>query len=289
MAQIQESLPDLIDAPHRHSLRALFLEYEVTMISSYYWRNSAPWSLPWRKCPDSFFLFPMQGNVRVSLETGSLIIKPGEFLMLPDNTRHKLELIGKTSWLHQFAVHCHIHDRWGRPFLSRFSTTQGELPSRPVWEQMLQELTCLMSHDLVMGQQRGEALVKELLAWQLSHGPILTPLAPAGDPRVSVVLEKMERELGSPDLSIETLARGVKITATQLRKLFRRETGVRPQNFLHTLRLRRAARLLRHTTASIKEVAAECGFSSDHYFHLAFRKGHGVTPSEYRQNSMTEV
>ncbi|MEO6054192.1 MAG: AraC family transcriptional regulator [Chthoniobacterales bacterium] len=289
MAEIQESLPDLINATHRQSLRALFLEHEVTMISSYHWRNSAPWHLPWRKCPDSFFLFPMQGHVRVTLETGSTTIKPGEFLMLPDNTGHALELTGKFSWLHQFALHCHIHDRWGRPFLSRIPTPFGKLRARAEWEQRLKEITCLMSQDLAMGQQRGEALLKELLASQLSNGPILTPLPPAGDPRVSVILEKMDRDLASPDLSIETLARGVKITATQLRKLFRRETGVGPQHFLHTLRLRKAARLLRHTTASIKEVAAECGFSSDHYFHLAFRKGHGSTPSEYRKNSMTEV
>ncbi|MEO6847942.1 MAG: AraC family transcriptional regulator [Chthoniobacterales bacterium] len=287
--EIKDPLPRAVSTSRHRALRTLFLDYEITMISCYLWRNLAPWALEWRTCPDSFLLFPTVGNTRVVLKSGTTVVKPGEFLMLPENTPHALDLPDKFPHLHQFSIHCHIHDRWGRPLLSRFASPFGVLPSQTTWAPMLEELTYLMSADLRTGQERGEGMVRDLLAWQLRNDNLITPHVSASDPRVGIALEIMERDFSSPLLSVEDLARAVKITSVQLRKLFRRETGVSPKSFLQTLRLREATRLLHHTTSSVKEVAAACGFASDHYFHLAFRKSYGSTPSRYREKLISEV
>jgi AraC family carnitine catabolism transcriptional activator len=164
----------------------------------------------------------------------------------------------------------------------------GQLSNRRASEQVLKELTCLMSRDSEIGRLYGETVLKDLLVAQIRQGEILTRASNA-DLRVGSVIQRMEKELDSVDLSIEDLARGVEITPVQLRKLFRRATGTGPKQFLSALRFRKASRLLRHTRAAVKKIAAECGFASDHYFHLAFRQEFGCTPSEYRTRTVTEV
>ncbi|MEO6846637.1 MAG: AraC family transcriptional regulator, partial [Chthoniobacterales bacterium] len=182
-----------------------------------------------------------------------------------------------------FVLHCFIQDRWARPLLSRFPSPVGRLPDRASWWSTLKELTCLMTHDPKIGKLRGETLVRELLTWQLTQGPGLLSEAPEGDLRVSMVIDQMKRNFSSYDLSITELAKLAKITTVQLRTLFQRETGMGPKQFLQNLRMQKAVHFLDYTTMSVKEIATACGFTSDHYFHPAFRKAFSSTPSEYRK------
>lgn len=278
----------LLGERHGRSLRAIFLDSEITMVSCCFWRNRAPWRLAWRKCIDSFFLFPERGRVRVGLTGETKVIRPGEFLMLPEGIGHSLELVGAFRELRQFSIHCHIHDRWRRPLLGRFPSAFGALPAQG-WMRRLRELTCLMETDQALAQEYGERMIRDLLAWQIGPGRELGLGKATGDSRVEVVVEKIRREFSSPALSVEDLARSVNITSVRLRTLFRRELGESPNHFLNSVRLQEAVRLLGHSTVSVKEVAAACGFSSDHYFHFMFRKGQGCTPGEYRQKVLREI
>lgn len=289
MAEESDKQAGYLAENHRLALEAILLDYRITIISCLHWSNHAPWHVPWRKCPDTFLLFPQEGEVQVTLKGRAFSLKPGQFLMLAENTRHALELASGSRRLRQFALHCHIHDRWGRPLVSRFSSPLGVLPSGAWGATALAEMACLMGHNSRAGQIRGKTFLREVLAAQLSAGTQLVPQPPAGDPRVGVAIDTMEREIGSPELSVEGLARRTGITSVQLRKLFRRETGMSPRRFLISLRLRQAARLLQHSTESMKEIATSCGFASDHYFHLVFRRHFLCTPSAYRRRIGSQV
>jgi len=279
---------DFIDTPRHRSLRDFFFEFEFTLISCTYWRNTAPWHLPERTCPDSFLLIPLIGELRVFLGPKEYSITPGSFLMLAEGTPHVLNLKAGFKRLDQISIHCHIHDRWRRPLLARFPVSSGQLPDKRDFTQALNELACLMSHDPEIGRLYGETVLKELLVYQIRQGMILAPFSDA-DPRVGTVIQRMEKDLVSSDLSIEELALSVNITPVQLRKLFRKVTGTGPKQFLSGLRFKKAARLLRHTATAVKQVAVECGFASDHYFHLAFRQEFGCTPTEYRTKTAAEI
>lgn len=280
---------DLLSGAWRNSLRAVYVDHTVQLISCHLWKNQAPWKLDWRTCPDTFFLFPVEGRVRVCLREESRTIAPGQFLMLAEDTRHGLELAAGLRNLRQFALHCRINDRWNRSLLRRFPSAFGQLPCRAGAFRALAELCCLMQADGESAQLRGAAFVQELLAAQFSEGRLLKAAPSPGDARVSVVIQKMENGFRDPGLSIETLAREVQVTPVYLRKIFRRGTGESPKHFLQALRLRESTRLLRRSTASVKEVAAACGFGSDHYFHLVFRQKFGRTPSGYRDEWLRQV
>lgn len=289
MPEYRQPLSDYLPPWHRETLRALFLEYEFSGVTCRYWRNRAPWKVEWRECPDSFFLIPVRGKVRVTMKGGDFLLGAGQVLMLPEQTHHALEIVAGTSQLDQFSLHASIHDRWGQPLLARLSNVVGPVKLKPDWHGLLKSLASLLLHDVEAGRQMGEMLIKHFLTSQFSGGLRLTPRPAAGDPRVRVVLEIMRREMASPSLSVESLASDVGVSPVHLRSLFRREMGFSPRQFLIQLRLKHAARLLRHSHAEVKEIAAASGFASDHYFHLAFRQNFDQTPTEYRRRMLVEV
>jgi len=51
------------------------------------------------------------------------------------------------------------------------------------------------------------------------------------------------------------------------------------------VRLAHARALLRTTTLTVGDVAAECGFGSAQRFHEVFRKAESVSPGSYRRGA----
>ena len=282
MPQSIDPLTHHLDEAYRHGLRDFLSHYEVEIVSCALWRNRPPWALERRRCLDTFLLFPLRGRVRAVLDGMTVCIGPGDYLALADGRPHALELEKGHPRLEQLSLHCRIRDRWGRPLLARFGRPMATLTDAPRWHRDLTGLASLMGSDPATGRRLGEALVRQLIAERLHAGDKLAAMRRAGDPRIELVLARMEEELGSPGLSIDQLAREVGLTATQMRKLFRRETQEGPKQYLQQIRLRRAARLLRHSAKTVKEIAFECGFATDNYFHLVFRQSFEATPAEYR-------
>jgi AraC-like DNA-binding protein len=286
MPQTQNPLKGRLSEEYRSALREFLAHYEITIVSCVYWRNRAPWGLEPRKCFDTFFLFPVRGTLRLTVDGKRMRVAPGEYLALPDGKEHALVLEKGHKHLEQIALHCHIQDRWRRPLLARFHSPVARLDDPSRWHRELADFASLMNADPELGRHWGKTLVLELMAARLREEKRLAPLDREGDPRIEQVLWRMKEELESPELSVEALAVGVGLTATQMRKLFRRETGQSPKQYLHRQRLERAVHLLRHTTQSIKQIALECGFATDNYFHLVFRAAFGVTPGDYRGREM---
>jgi AraC-like DNA-binding protein len=286
MPQTVDPLTGRLSDPYQFALREFFAHYRIEIVSCAFWRNRAPWDLPTRKCMDSFLLFPLRGEVRAKLPEGSRLFGPGTYLALPDGVQHALRLEKGHERLEQISLHCRIHDRWQRPFLVRFSSPVGKLRDAARWYRLLADLCCLMTRDPELGRRRGEVLVSELMAERLQTEKTSAPMRREGDPRIERVLLRMKEELAAPELSIDTLATGIGLTATQMRKLFFRETHTRPKHYLHKLRLERAVDLLRHSTLTVKQVALESGFATDNYFHHVFVKVFGVTPAAFREKNM---
>lgn len=86
---------------------------------------------------------------------------------------------------------------------------------------------------------------------------------------------------------IADLARQSNYTRNYLYKLFRKEYGLSPQEYLMNLRIEKAKLLLgnpkNHFT--IGNIAAAVGFSDPLYFSKLFRKKTGKSPNEYRKNA----
>ncbi len=85
-------------------------------------------------------------------------------------------------------------------------------------------------------------------------------------------------------LSVASIARQVQMSRSALFRCFRAAYGVSPKNYLETIRMEQARRLLRQQRLSIKEIAAACGYSNGQYFSRAFKRHCGMTPGQWRSN-----
>lgn len=104
-------------------------------------------------------------------------------------------------------------------------------------------------------------------------------------------LQEMERYLSShlhEDLTVETIATRFGISAPHFRTLFRKHFKVSPIHYLNTLRLNKAAQLLRFYPYSCKEVAELTGFRDPLYFSRCFSRFWGVSPREYKESCCGE-
>lgn len=65
-------------------------------------------------------------------------------------------------------------------------------------------------------------------------------------------------------------------------------TGQKPTEFIRTIRLRRAAELLRQGSRTVTEVSYATGFSSVSYFSRCFRAMYGVPPTLFGKTTTAE-
>lgn len=84
-------------------------------------------------------------------------------------------------------------------------------------------------------------------------------------------------------IQVDDLARAAGLNKYYFTRLFRKETGFTPWEYLLSVRMRRAMFLLSRNLGSVEQISVECGFSSASYFVRAFKKETGMTPNRFRK------
>jgi signal transduction histidine kinase/ligand-binding sensor domain-containing protein/DNA-binding response OmpR family regulator len=96
-------------------------------------------------------------------------------------------------------------------------------------------------------------------------------------------LESIENHMSDPEYSVETLGKDVGMSRMQLYRKLKALTDHSANEFIRSIRLKRAAQLLEQNQLSVAEVTYDVGFTDLPYFRECFKKMFGVTPSEYAQ------
>lgn len=95
------------------------------------------------------------------------------------------------------------------------------------------------------------------------------------------VLEIIESHLTDADFSIESFSRELGMSRGQLHRKLTALVGHSPSDFLRTIRLNRAALMIKSRAGNIAEIAYDVGFNNPSYFSECFKKQFGMLPSEY--------
>lgn len=83
-------------------------------------------------------------------------------------------------------------------------------------------------------------------------------------------------------LRVKELADQLNLSESQFRRKFAAQFGKTPQEFILSLKLQAAIRLLSTSDRSISQVCYACGFSDQSYFTRQFKRSFGETPRAYR-------
>ena len=92
------------------------------------------------------------------------------------------------------------------------------------------------------------------------------------------IAEHLERRL-----SVEDLAERMSMSVRNFERLFTREVGATPSQYVVQMRVEAARRQLERTDRGLKNVASAAGFGSIDVMRRAFVRLLGITPRRYRE------
>jgi transcriptional regulator GlxA family with amidase domain len=187
------------------------------------------------------------------------------------------------------------HWRFGREFASRYPKVSVE--HDPLW---VKDGKIYTSAGTSAGIDLALAWVEEDCGAGLAHEAarelVLFLRRPGGQPQVSVSLASQASDMLSirelqiwiaehlaSRLSIDDLANRMAMSVRNFERVFTREVGTTPSQYVLQLRVEAARRELERTDRSLKQVAAATGFGNVDVMRRAFVRLLGMTPRRYRE------
>jgi AraC-like DNA-binding protein len=212
-------------------------------------------------------------------------VEPGEAAFIPPRTAHAYGAAADDPWS---IVWAHAIDG----DLSRFLRALG-IGSRQRKLRLsgdIVERLNLEFHHVYRVMEEGfslPVLINSSCALRLVLAQMLrSKLAPRAaigtetDP-VERVSEWMRQNLGAR-IKLSELAHHAGASTSHLSALFRRKVGYPPMDYFARLKIQRACWLLDSTTAPVKEIGVQIGYSDAYYFSRLFRHIMGMSPRSYR-------
>jgi transcriptional regulator GlxA family with amidase domain len=187
------------------------------------------------------------------------------------------------------------HWRFGRELASRHPAVRVE--HEPLW---VKDGNIYTSAGISAGIDLALAWVEEDCGASLAHEAarelVLFLRRPGSQPQVSVSLAAQASEMASirelqiwiaehlgTRLSVEDLADRMAMSVRNFERVFTREVGTTPSQYVLQARVEAARRQLERTEGGLKQVASAAGFGSVDVMRRAFVRLLGITPRRYRE------
>jgi len=146
--------------------------------------------------------------------------------------------------------------------------------------ERFEDLLQLGSTDRPDILDRAAILLEQLLV-TLGYAHRLGRPGPRED--LSSRIVKRLRQRFRENVNFRQLAGEHNVSYSTFRRLVERSTGASPQQFLNTLRIRKARELLSRSDSPIKEIGFEVGIPNANYFSRLFGRLEGLSPRAFRR------
>jgi transcriptional regulator GlxA family with amidase domain len=170
--------------------------------------------------------------------------------------------------------HDRIHARDGRLVTSAGVTAGIDLTLALVAEDHGPAVSLACAKGLVVVAQRQGG--------QSQFSPLLLPPNDTTTPLGKVQAYVMDHIAQA--FPVERLAEVGGVSPRSIARLFVRELGITPHEFVEGVRIDHARNLLEASELALKAVAFDCGFASPDQMRTAFQRRLGVTPLRYRES-----
>ena len=99
---------------------------------------------------------------------------------------------------------------------------------------------------------------------------------------VESAIKYIDKNYTDENISLNSVANAVNISANYLSALFTQRTGESFVDYITAKRMLKAKQLLRHSSKRTGEIAYEVGYKDPRYFSFVFKKTQGCTPKSFR-------
>jgi AraC-like DNA-binding protein/nitrite reductase/ring-hydroxylating ferredoxin subunit len=235
-------------------------------------------------CPTHLLHVTISGEIVCEAGDTPLAIREGEMLVAPARGAHRLR-VTKTpctvAWIHFWQT-----PQW--EFLRATGRRVQKLLNPREFTNVFEAVLRLARRE----QPRDEEALyhyAEILLILLSAelDPLQTPSARAVQMRLSRLWDAV-REEPAHDWSVPELARRVGVSPGYLPELCRTHFGVTPREKVAALRIEAAQHLLRMTTRTLADIAAQVGYATEYAFSDAFKRVTGCRPGAFRRSTWKE-
>lgn len=249
----------------------------------------------WHTHPDIELVCRMRGELRYDIADGPMItVPPGHAIVIPPQCRHRLsEEIDAPgmricflirSGRCRFPKNAIVNSRVFGSFRAKLLEKSLQPFLMPAFlSQRLQQFARLTA------EFKSKARFEDLAMLRLIATDAFLMLADctaAERSSPSHVIDQVKSFLETKireKVSISDLVKYSGYGQTQLFRLFSRETGLTPIDWITKRRIEHADTLLRKTTSSVSEIAAAVGFTDTSYFCRVFKKHIGMSPMARRK------
>ena len=161
-----------------------------------------------------------------------------------------------------------------------YNATEPEhfYPSEPATMAALFEemLHCWQGKAPGYRHEASALLYRVLAACYRDNEPTL-----GGDERIEAGVRYIKERCLHADFSLAEAAGRSFMSEAYFRRLFHRQMGESPKQYVTHRRLKHAATLLQTDYYSVAEVAALCGYRDSKHFSVEFKRAMGASPSAY--------
>lgn len=95
------------------------------------------------------------------------------------------------------------------------------------------------------------------------------------------VIHLIEEHISDSELNVNALCEWTGINNKQMYRKIKQLTGMTPVEYIKSIRMKKAAMLLKQQKFTVAEVMYMVGFSNHSYFSKCFQAEFGVTPKQY--------
>ena len=105
--------------------------------------------------------------------------------------------------------------------------------------------------------------------------------SPADEVFMNDLKTMLDNQIEDPNLMIKDICEELGMSASKLYRKLKEITDLSPNEFIRTMRLKKATVLLKSKQYNVSEVAVMVGFNDPLYFSRCFKKQFGISPSQF--------
>lgn len=218
-----------------------------------------------RTCPDNVLLMVYEGVLRFSEDGEQIRVSAGEYYI----QRKNIYQAGEVASDAPKYLYVHFDGEWSDQ--SNALPCRGNFDYSKLSELMLKINTASHQKFLYAEQQ------------YLFHKLLLSLYQKAPSNTLAEKLSKYVEENIVAITSVSDLCQAFHYSTNYIERLFHREFGVSPIQYINDVKIKKAMYLLETTSKPITAISVECGYFDYPYFYKRFVQKTGVSPSEWRK------
>lgn len=225
-------------------------------------------------------LYTLKGSGMIKAEGETFITAPGTLSLIDC---HRPHYYGSSDgnweflWIHYSGSSAGVYSDILSDLSRSFSVRDKEQT-----KALMNELIALTGHV-----DNGSILRTDMLMTELFYSVTSVFYEPASDTGTESLTGRIAgyiREHYSESLTVTELSRIFNVSCYHLIRIFKKNMGLPPYNYLINHRITEAKKLLVRSEAPVSEIAARCGFTDCAGFIACFKSRTGQTPLQYRKD-----